>query len=150
MTVVHDKIFHALMQKHAREVVQYLLDQKKTFSILCNIQRITFDPFLPELKNLPHFSLFVLMGYTFESIELDQNALYFEAGFGKDNAGSLVNVPFDSIIQISLHNTESKSTPQESLLFTNILASFDSQPTSIEDSMRTFLQNPENQHLKRP
>lgn len=101
---------------------------------------------LETLEQLPHFSLFVLSGYTFESIEVGEEFLQFEAGFGENNDGSFVSVPFGAIIRIALY---SDTNLQENVLFMNLFASLDDTAPSkgMANSMRALLQNPENQHL---
>lgn len=149
MELVQDKVFGQLLQRHAKDVIEHLIKRGTAFSILCNIKKISFEPMLPELERLPQFSLFVLVGYTFESIEVGKDYLQFEAGFGKNNEGSFVTVPFSTIVRIALYND---MNIQENILFTNVLASFDDTKHSnngVADSMRAFLQNPENQHLKK-
>ncbi len=161
MELPEDKNFHSLMSEHAKQIIKYLIQKSITFSILCNVKKIQFNPLLPILKELPELSFFVLVGYTFESIEIRENILCFEAGFGQDNEGSFVDVPFDSIVQITLCTSQEslQSNIPEEILFINRLASFDAPPPlseeiniqnsqGIQNSMQAFLQNPENQHLK--
>ena len=144
--LAQDKIFATMLQQHAKDIIKHLIKRGVVFSILCNVPKLSFNPMLDVLENLLQFSVFVLAGYTFESVEVGEDFLQFEAGFGKDNEGSFVHVPFSAIVQISLC---SDTNLQENVIFTNIFATLDDTANKgIADSMRAFLQNPENQHLK--
>ncbi len=144
--LMRDKNFATLLEQHAKEIIKHLIKRGIIFSILCNVPKLSFNPMLDVLEHLQPFSVFVLAGYTFESIEVGEDSLQFEAGFGKDNEGSFVQVPFSAIVQISLC---SDTNLQENVIFTNIFATLDDTANKgIADSMRAFLQNPENQHLK--
>ena len=79
--------FHALMKKHAKEVIELLLKRGVNFSILTNIADVTFDPPLPaEIRqNFKPITMFFLAGYTFESTQLYNGKMSFEAGCGSDS-----------------------------------------------------------------
>jgi len=99
---------------------------------------------LPESINAEFRSLtlFFLAGYTFESAYVQDDMLVFEAGFGPENFGSIVSVPLLSIMQIIIEETpvlinlahykeKEKLEEQE-------------DTNGIENSMKSFLSNPEN------
>lgn len=144
--IIKDRNFKERMEEHAREVIEYLLEKEESFSILCNISLVEFEPELPEeiSGNFKPLTLFVLAGYTFESITIDEEFIYFEAGFGPDNFGSYVTVPLFGILQIII---------DESVLFVNLTAGTEEFKTQkeeeegIENSMRALLNNPENKKL---
>jgi len=94
--------FHGLMKKHAKEVLEMLLKRGVNFSILTNIADVTFDPALPShiSQNFKPITMFFLAGYTFESAQIYNGRISFEAGFGSDNFGSLVSLPMEAILQI--------------------------------------------------
>ncbi len=79
--------FNGLMKKHAKEVLELLLKRGANFSILTNIADVTFDPPLPvEIsQNFKPITMFFLAGYTFESTQIYNGKISFEAGFGSDN-----------------------------------------------------------------
>lgn len=106
---MQNKNLNPILTKHAREVIQFLIQQQIHFSVQCNREKVQFDPELPEeiAKNFHPIIDFILAGFTFESIEIWQEEMSFEAGFGKDNFPSLVVIPFSSIIQISIPTNNS-------------------------------------------
>jgi hypothetical protein len=95
------------MINHSKETIELLLDKGIFFSILVNINEVEFNPELPEYikKSFKPITLFTLAGFTYETIEIDDEFLEFEAGFGSENIGSLVKVPLHSIIQILIEDT---------------------------------------------
>ncbi len=134
-----------LMRKHIQELILFLFEQEQNFGILCRVEHLTFEPPLPEsIRNdFRPMTLFFLAGYTFESARLDNNALIFEAGFGEENIGSFVQVPLLSIMQVIVDETPifvNLASPKETV---------SNQPAKkengIENSMASFLSNPENQ-----
>lgn len=144
----------ALLIKHAKEILHLLIEQNISFSILCDISQTTFDPPLPPDidKNLDTLTLFVLAGYTFESIEIGTHSISFEAGFGAHNFGSLVTIQYDGIVQILLQDS---TLAQEISLFINVsnpnlysgleIATQDSE--GLEHSFFALSSNPKNAYL---
>jgi hypothetical protein len=134
-----------LMRKHIQELILFLFEQEQNFGILCRVEHLTFEPPLPEnIRNdFRPMTLFFLAGYTFESARLDNSTLIFEAGFGEENIGSFVQVPLLSIMQVIVDETPifvNLASPKETV---------SNQPAKkengIENSMASFLSNPENQ-----
>ena len=78
------------------------MDKKQEFSITANIEPITFTPELPKvIKNQMHkFSLFILSNYTYTTIQIDNQFMSFEAGFGNENFGSVVKIPLFAIFKL--------------------------------------------------
>ncbi len=72
------------------------------FGVACEIEFVEFEPPLPEhiQKTMPIVTLFMLANYSFESASLDDDYLRFEAGFGNENFGSLVQIPLLAIKHI--------------------------------------------------
>ena len=145
--LLKDTTFAELLEIHAAGMIGYLLDREVEFGILCNLSGVHFDPPLPEsiTKSFKPLTLFMLAGYTFESAELDEHSLRFEAGFGPDNIGSHVYVPLESIIQVIV---------EETVVFVNLTASIQKPrkaPTppehagSMERSIQSLLANPDNE-----
>ena len=69
--------------------------------------------------------------------------MVFEAGFGSDNFGSVVSVPLLSVIQIIIDETPiliNLATHQEKTLKEEIKI----DENGVENSMASFLSNPEN------
>lgn len=143
--MIKDESYMNLMQKHVQELLLFLFEQEQNFGILCKIEHLTFEPELPEniRKEFRPMTLFFLAGYTFESARLDNDSLIFEAGFGEENIGSFVQVPLLSIMQVIVDETPifvNLASPKE--------AASNQAPqreNGIENSMASFLSNPENQ-----
>lgn len=140
--MLYDPDFSGLMVFHLRDIIDLLLQKGEFFSILTNITDVTFDPELPNeiSKDFKPITLFVIAEYTFESCSLDEENLYFEAGFGHQNIGSFVKVPLSSIVQIVLENTP---------IFINLShkPKHVEKQSDIDKSTNIFLQNPENREF---
>ncbi len=136
--------FISLMQNHIEEILLYLFEQNQNFGILCKIDHVTFEPPLPEhiCNEFRQMTLFFLAGYTFESARLEEGYLSFEAGFGSENVGSVVTLPLLGIMQIIVDETP---------VFVNLATLKEREkevketPKGINNSMASFLSNPENQ-----
>jgi len=142
--ILDDSDFSLLMQKHIQELVVHFFAKEQHFGILCKVEDAYFEPELPKeiAKEFSPLTLFFLAGYTFESANIQENHLIFEAGFGADNFGSIVSVPLISIMQIIV-----EETPVLINLATNKAPKELKEKTSVEgveNSMASFLSNPEN------
>lgn len=148
--------FKSVMNAHTRDILQFLIQNSVNFNILCDMKRASFSPQLPEhiTSTFNEITLFVLAGYTFESIELHESCMSFEAGFGNENIGSIVSVEYEGIVQILLHDND---LLREIPLFTNVshpcfynfseeeLQEIESiQREGLEQSNLAFALNPEN------
>jgi hypothetical protein len=135
--------YRALIHDHVYNTLAFLLENGQEFAIAAEVAYMQMTPELPKdiVKHFGETALFVLAGYTFESAYIDENNLYFEAGFGGENIGAHVRVPFLSIKQIFVDeypvtiNIASPSSHQEEAF------------VSPEHSMNALLRNPENQKL---
>ncbi len=145
--IVSHRNFREMMIKHSMDMIMYLFDEDIEFSILTSLANITFDPPLPEYITVDFkpITLFTLAGYTYDSAKLDDDILSFEAGFGRENFGSLVRVPLYAILQIIVENTPifiNLATPPEDE---------EEKPkdnkNGIKKSMDIFLSNPNNKKL---
>jgi hypothetical protein len=144
--IVSSPEYGALMQKNIQDLLVYLFEKEQNFGILCKVEELSFDPELPEdiQSEFRPMTLFFLAGYTFESAQFQENSLVFEAGFGNDNIGSFVTVPFLSIMQIIIDETpifinlaQVKSVPKKE--------KSEIKPEGVKNSMSALLSNPENQ-----
>ena len=136
--IIEDEDFKNLSQKCIKDIVQFIIEKDIEFSIIANIKSTTFNPELPEdiKQNLNQFSLFTLAGYTFSTIKIDENYFYFEAGFGKNNFGSVVKIPLYSIFQIIVN---------ENILYINMTATVEKFNTNFSNnSFNAFANNPKN------
>jgi len=143
--LIKDESYTKLMQKHIQELLVFMFEREQNFGILCKIEHLTFEPELPEhIRNeFRPMTLFFLAGYTFESARLEDETLIFEAGFGEENIGSFVQVPLLSIMQIIVDETP---------VFVNLASPSEAasnkatkRGNGVENSMASFLSNPENQ-----
>jgi hypothetical protein len=142
--VIEDKHFANVMQKNIQNLIIYLFEKDEHFGVLCKIDQITFEPPLPKeiSAEFRSMTLFFLAGYTFDTATIVDNNLVFEAGFGTDNFGSIVTVPLLGIVQIIIDETP---------LLIN-LANYKKEKKAVkkvdnggvENSMASFLSNPEN------
>ncbi|GAA8447282.1 hypothetical protein KKKH12_06440 [Helicobacter pylori] len=91
-----------LNNKHCMEYLQFLSKNHLSFNLLCERDAIDFSPKLPKEthEKFGALVLFVLAGYTLESLMIDTQSVQFEAGFGPNNIGSVVQVELPGIIQI--------------------------------------------------
>ncbi|WQR89554.1 hypothetical protein JYQ86_02425 [Helicobacter pylori] len=91
-----------LNNKHCVEYLQFLSKNHLSFNLLCEKDAIDFSPKLPKEihEKFGTLVLFVLAGYTLESLMIDAQSVQFEAGFGPNNIGSVVQVKLPGIIQI--------------------------------------------------
>ncbi|WP_187883616.1 hypothetical protein [Helicobacter pylori] len=91
-----------LNNKHCVEYLQFLSKNHLNFNLLCERDAIDFSPKLPKEihEKFGSLVLFILAGYTLESLMIDAQSVQFEAGFGPNNIGSVVQVGLSGIIQI--------------------------------------------------
>ncbi|GAA8590519.1 hypothetical protein HpDR64_04250 [Helicobacter pylori] len=91
-----------LNNKHCIEYLQFLSKNHLSFNLLCERDAIDFSPKLPKEihEKFGSLVLFILAGYTLESLMIDAQSVQFEAGFGPNNIGSVVQVELPGIIQI--------------------------------------------------
>lgn len=154
--LLKDKKFQELLKGHSYAILEYLIRKNINFSIVCNVCRVKFEPKLPDSirGSFSDLTVFILAGYTFESLELDSNNLYFEAGFGEENLGSFVTTPIDSIVQILLPNDEDLRA--DFCVYVNLFATFigieqnkNGEEEGINSSMKALLANPKNRRFKK-
>ncbi|MDQ7044460.1 MAG: hypothetical protein Q9M32_00905 [Sulfurimonas sp.] len=143
-SVINDKDFASLMQKNLQNIIIHFFSKEQNFGILCKIEDIGFYPVLPDDINAEFrpLTLFFLAGYTFETARIENDCLIFEAGFGADNFGSLVTVPLLSIMQVIVDETPvmiNLATYEKNMEVTQEL-----DEGGLENSMASFLNNPEN------
>ncbi len=140
--LVNSPEFQSMMQSHLREIMALLLERDTPFGLLCNIEYVSFDPPLPpELsEQLQSVTLFMIAGYTFDSFEITEHNIFFEAGFGPQNFGSVVSMPILAVLQVIVDETP---------LLINMALPADTDEERMEEpgvksSMEALLSNPEN------
>ena len=134
--------YKELIQNHILATIEYLFDENQEFGVACEISTVSFSPNLPNdlHKSLPEITLFMLANYSFETASVDQYYLSFEAGFGPDNFGALVQIPLLAIKQLFV---------DEYPILLNVTSSNEIKEEKKEevDSMSALLNNPENAKL---
>ncbi len=134
--------YKELIQNHILATIEYLFDENQEFGVACEISTVSFSPNLPNdlHESLPEITLFMLANYSFETASVDQYYLSFEAGFGADNFGALVQIPLLAIKQLFV---------DEYPILLNVTSSNEIKEEKKEevDSMSALLNNPENAKL---
>ena len=136
--IIENNEYKSLVEKQIKENVLFLLEKQQEFSITANIQPINFTPELPKvIKDQMHkFSLFTLSNYTYTTVQIDDNYISFEAGFGNENFGSVVKIPLYAIFQIII---------DESILHINSVATVEKFNSDLKkNSFNIFKSNPNN------
>jgi hypothetical protein len=145
--IIDEAEFAKIMQNSIQNVIIHFFGKEQNFGILCKIEEVHFNPSLPESINSEFrpLTLFFLAGYTFDTARIEDDILIFEAGFGSDNYGSVVSVPLLSIMQVIIDETPvliNLSVYKESQDEQKEVKKEDD--TGVENSMASFLNNPEN------
>ncbi len=148
--IIKNQEFGQLMQMHIQGLLIHLFDANQNFGVLCKIDQLSFDPELPEeiSREFRAMTLFFLAGYTFETARLEGEYLFFEAGFGADNYGSMVSVPLLSIMQVIIDETPvfvNLAEPSSMVLEKDV----EEKESGVKNSMASFLSNPENSKFKK-
>ena len=136
--IIEDNGYKSLVEKQIKENILFLLEKNQEFSITANIEPISFTPELPKvIKDQMHkFSLFILSNYTYTTVQVDDNYISFEAGFGNENFGSVVKIPLYAIFQIII---------DESILYINSVATVEKFNKDLKkNSFNIFKNNPNN------
>ena len=136
--IIENEEYKNLVESQIKENILFLLDKNQEFSITANIEPISFTPELPTVikSQMNKFSLFVLSNYTYTTIKIDNGFLSFEAGFGNENFGSIVNIPLYAIFQIVV---------DESILYINSVATVEKFNKDLKkNSLNVFKNNPNN------
>lgn len=140
--ILGDIEFSNLMKLHIQDIIELLINRGEFFSILTNINNVTFEPPLPDhiSANFKPITLFVVAEYTFESCSIDEDFLYFEAGFGEENIGSFISIPLGSVVQIIIGETP---------VFINLSLEQNPQEkeSAVKKSTNIFLSNPQNKKV---
>jgi len=140
--MIKERQFQEMMDAHINDLLFYLLESNQPFGLLCNLKYVTFDPPLPEDLSdlLQEVTLFMIAGYTFESFEIDGDMIFFEAGFGPENFGSVVSMPTLAILQLLVEETPVLINMAQPM--TNFKA--EEEDSGVKSSLENFLNNPEN------
>ncbi|QKF65976.1 hypothetical protein AVENP_0402 [Arcobacter venerupis] len=136
--IIENNEYKELVERQIKENIMFLLAKNQEFSITANLEPISFTPELPKvIKDQMHkFSLFILSNYTYTTVQVDDEFLSFEAGFGNENFGSVVKIPLHAVFQIVV---------DESILYINSVATVDKFNKNLKkNSFNIFKNNPNN------
>lgn len=136
--ILGDAVFIKAMQRHAFEIISRLIELNIEFNIIVNTKFAEYEPQLPDdlNPNKNPFALFVLAGYTFESIELSADKIVFHAGYGPNDLDAYTSIDLGAITQIQIEGD---------IIFLNF--SYYKRFEVDEDTqkaMNRFLNNPAN------
>ena len=142
--LIEDEHFAKIMQKNIENLIIFLFEKSQNFGVLCKIEQITFEPALPHeiSSDFRPMTLFFLAGYTFDTASIVGDDLVFEAGFGSENIGSVVTVPLLAIMQIIVDETPLLINLSNYKKLDKKSGNIDKG--GVENSMASFLSNPEN------
>lgn len=134
----HQKIYNTLIL-HSKNLIQNLYFEKISFSMACRTKMLNFDPPLtPELQTqLGEIAFFILSGYSFQSLEIFDQYLIFEAGLTLKNGqdiGTTISVPYGAIMQILFQGEDMQ---QPSPIFINPFE--DMERDYFDDSLEAIL-----------
>lgn len=136
--IIESEEYKRLVEIQIKETIVFLLNKNQEFSITANIEPINFEPELPKaIKDQMHkFSLFILSNYTYTTVQVDNEYISFEAGFGNENFGSVVKIPLHAVFQIVV---------DESILYLNSVATVEKFNKNLKkNSFNVFKNNPNN------
>jgi hypothetical protein len=139
--------YKTLIKEHIFKTITYFFNRQQEFSVACEVKHIQFSPELPQniQESFDKVVLFIVSGYTYESASINDEYFYFEAGFGPDNFGSTVTIPLLAIKQIFVGENPIVFNLAE---HSDIKQDNDNkEKRSIENSMKSLLNNPENKKL---
>jgi hypothetical protein len=143
--IIEDIEYRDLMEDQIVEIIQYLLEHNEEFSVTATLAGVEFQPPIPDtiFNKFAKFTMFTLTNYTYSTIELLEDSISFEAGFGEENFSSIVTIPFYAIFQLVIN---------DSILFVNPTATVDAYFIKTIDegqqrSKKAFLLNPQNKKL---
>lgn len=97
-----EEAFKNLTRKNLENVLSNVLNSGYNFSIIADLEVITFSPELPSdiTKKFSNPIRFDLANYTLSTAYLEDFTLNFEAGFGINAIGADVKIPIVGIYEI--------------------------------------------------
>ena len=143
LDLLHTDTYRTIMRRHLYDVVAYLLENDQDFAVAADVDAMHFDPPLPRsiTQRFDEVALFVLVGYTFQSAWLDEEHLYFEAGFGTEDVAAAVSLPLLAMRQVFVGEYPIAINVASQAPF----RSSEQQPANR--SMEALLRNPENRRF---
>ena len=147
--VVEDINYRNLVEEQIQEIIHYLLEHNEEFSITANISGVDFNPKIPETiyKTFSKFTMFTLSNYTYTTIVVSEDYISFEAGFGGENFGATVTIPFYAIFQLVINDSILFVNPTATVEKYFLKSSKDEKKGQQERSRNAFSMNPKNKSL---
>ena len=129
-----------ILKSHIIDVISLLLDTNQQFQVVSEVDNIEFTPPLPNdiMESFNDMVMFVIGGYTFETTSIDNDFIYFEAGFGADNFGSKLKIPLLALKQIMV---------DEYPIVINSSDYKEKESKPMKSSMEALMSNPKNRKL---
>jgi hypothetical protein len=139
--IISDLEFKAINENYIYNTVAFFMENEIFFGVVANIEAVEFEPDLPQSikKSFGEFTMFMLANYTFESINITEDSIEFEAGFGRENIGSVVTIPLFAILQLVVDD--------EVILLNQCAKSkelINNMKIKPQNSMEALLSNPKN------
>ena len=137
---INTKEYKQILKENMLNILGLLLDKNQEFNIVCEVKNISFNPTLPQdiLDTFNDVVMFVISGYTFNTVTINSNHISFETGFGVDNFGSTLTIPILALKQIMVED-------YPILINSSEYITKDNKP--IKSSMEALMSNPKNRKL---
>ncbi|MBN2767726.1 MAG: hypothetical protein JXQ68_01365 [Campylobacterales bacterium] len=133
--------YKVMLKRNIYDMLKLLFEQQEEFGVVCDTKNISFEPMLPDdiYREFDEKIYFLLSNYSYESGEINEKSLNFEAGFGPQNFGSSVSIPLLAINQIIYNG--------DPVVINFATYNEQTDVSSREKSMQALLNNPKNQNL---
>lgn len=134
-----------IFNEHCLSLLEFFYDEKISFSLICYQKDVEFSPDLPSeiTSKFNEIVNFYIGGYTLDSLMVkeigDEDFLFFEAGFGPDNIGTLVTININNIQAIG----KKLDNGNEIIIFTRSF-NLDSMEESKKENFDPIFSNPHN------
>jgi hypothetical protein len=147
--VLQDRKYQEQQKGQIKDQLMMLVGLVDMFSVSANIEAIKFEPDLPqEIKeHFSKFTVFSFANYTFESIILTEEYISFEAGFGSDNIGAVVTIPYIAIFQIIVDDSILFINPAATMIIKKEIEQRVEEIDQEQRSMNAFKLNSKNKDL---
>ncbi len=141
--------YKAMSNQHCLDCLHFLYHHRVHFSIFCDLCCVRFEPPLPQeqIESFGNFVLFVLAGYTFDSLKIHGEIpeIHFEAGLG-DHIETTVKIVLEGIVQIIVKDKNDSNV----VLFNRCdpsLIFVDNTAEQLQSSKDAILSDPRNQQV---
>ncbi len=138
-----------ITKSYLYNIIEFLIKHQVEFDIIVRTKYIEFNPPLPKdiIEKFGENILLKVAGYTLESAFVDNENLYFEAGFGRENFGSKLTIPLLAIIQILTKELPIAINTIDPYLIKRKNIKEEKKEIKLKKSLNAILNNPENLKL---